>query len=155
MNNIDVLTEEFKKKLEGFELTCDSLDDLGSWDKEENGEMDVYFINELVSIILRLIAADGVISAGEADYLSKNFGFDYSVEELELIYENCRGELENSFGDRLADDIEKIRSVDELLVKDFKDLAEAACDILASSDGVVTDEEKKEIQSVMETLKTV
>ena len=76
MKRIDMLTEEFKTKYERFLIGCDALEDLNLWDKEEHGEMDVFYQNDLVSVILRLIVADGEISEKEAVYLNKNFGFE-------------------------------------------------------------------------------
>lgn len=62
MKRIDMLTEEFNTKYERFLIGCDALEDLNLWDKEEHGEMDVFYQNDLVSVILRLIAADGEVN---------------------------------------------------------------------------------------------
>lgn len=55
MKRIDLLTEEFKTKYERFLIGCDALEDLNLWDKDEHGEMDVFYQNDLVSVILRLM----------------------------------------------------------------------------------------------------
>ena len=152
MEKFDLLTEDFRKRLEAFEMTCDSLDDVSEWNIDELGGMDVYYLNELVSMILRLIVADGTISAKEAEYVSKYFGFDYTVDDLNFIYENCRNELDHSFRERLLDDINKMRPVSEKLVEEFRGLADAICTIIAESDGAVTEEELKEIQNIKAAL---
>ena len=82
MNRIDKLTEDFRYKYDRFFIGCDAAEEEGLWDKEENGEMDGFYQNDLVSVIIRLIAADGVISDKETEYLNKTFGFDYTTRPL-------------------------------------------------------------------------
>ena len=88
MKDIESLTEEFRTKYERFILGCDALEDLKEWDKDALGEMDVYYENELLGMILRLIVADGKISAKEAEALNRSFGFSQTPESLAEVYEN-------------------------------------------------------------------
>ena len=82
MKKIDELTETFKSRLDAFTIGCDSIEEIELWNKEENGELDVFCLNEYLTTTLRLVAADGVISEQEAEYVNKNFGFSYTADEL-------------------------------------------------------------------------
>lgn len=146
MNNLDMYTESFKLKLEKFLLGCDAIEELGLWDKEQYGEMDVFYQNDLVSIIIRLIAADGVISGREVDYLNKNFGFSYSIAELRDVYQNCREEIGHSFDEAFENGITLMRSINEKLADAYKELLGLICDIIIESDGVVTETEQEEVK---------
>lgn len=146
MNNLDMYTESFKLKLEKFLLGCDAIEELGLWDKEQFGEMDVFYQNDLVSIIIRLIAADGVISGREVDYLNKNFGFSYSIAELRDAYQNCREEIGHSFDEAFENGITLMRSINEKLADAYKELLGLICDIIIESDGVVTETEQEEVK---------
>lgn len=146
MNNLDMYTESFKLKLEKFLLGCDAVEELGLWDKEQYGEMDVFYQNDLVSIIIRLIAADGVISGREVDYLNKNFGFSYSIAELRDVYQNCREEIGHSFDEAFENGITLMRSINEKLADAYKELLGLICDIIIESDGVVTETEQEEVK---------
>lgn len=146
MNNLDMYTESFKLKLEKFLLGCDAIEELGLWDKEQYGEMDVFYQNDLVSVIIRLIAADGVISGREVDYLNKNFGFSYSIAELRDVYQNCREEIGHSFDEAFENGITLMRSINEKLADAYKELLGLICDIIIESDGVVTETEQEEVK---------
>ena len=146
MNNLDMYTESFKLKLEKFLLGCDAIEELGLWDKEQYGEMDVFYQNDLVSIIIRLIAADGVISGRDVDYLNKNFGFSYSIAELRDVYQNCREEIGHSFDETFENGITLMRSINEKLADAYKELLSLICDIIIESDGVVTETEQEEVK---------
>lgn len=153
MNKIDELSNMFSTKLDEFSTFCDSLETPEQWDKEEYGELDVYCLSEFVSTILKIIVVDGQISEKEVDCMNKNFGFSYTKEELEDVYRNCQGELEDSFDERIREDVELLGSVSAELVAEFKGLIELILDIIVSSDGIISDEEKEEKQSIMETIR--
>jgi len=70
MKNVDMYIDSYKTKHEAFLIGCDSIEELGLWDKENLGEMDVFYSNDLTSIIIRLIATDGKITQKEVDYLN-------------------------------------------------------------------------------------
>ena len=78
MENLNMYIEEFKVKYDAFLIGCDSIEELGMWDKEEFGEMDAFYLNDLSSVVIRLIAADGKITQKEVDYLNAPFEFDYN-----------------------------------------------------------------------------
>ncbi len=144
MKRIDALTEEFKSKYERFLIGCDAIEELDLWDKEENGEMDAFYQNDLVSVILRLIAADVEISDEEAEYLNRNFGFDYSAEELADVYENCEEEVSYSFDEEFENGVSLMRSINEKLADAYKELLGLICDIIIESDDVIASEEIEE-----------
>ena len=56
MKRIDKLTQEFQFKLEEFLNGCDAIEELDKWDKEQYGEMDGFYQNNLISVILRRMA---------------------------------------------------------------------------------------------------
>ena len=148
MKNIDRLTESFKFKYEKFLIGCDSVEELGQWNKEEFGEMDVFYQNDLLSVILRLIASDGEFSEKEIDYLNKNFGFDYTVDELVAVYESCKEEIESAFDENFANGITYMRKINLKLADAYKELLELICDIIIESDDMVSDEETKIIHQL-------
>ena len=150
MKRIDALTEEFKSKYEKFLIGCDAIEELDQWDKEENGEMDVFYQNDLVSVILRLIAADGEISDEETDYLNRNFGFEYSTEELIDIYKSCEEEVSHSFDEQFENGITLMRSINEKLADAYKELLNLICDIIIESDEVIAPEEIEEAKKLKE-----
>ena len=148
MERIDALSEEFRTKYEKFIIACDSLEEIEAWDKEECGEMDVYYENELISVIIRLIAADGEITEDEVEYLNGNFGFEYSIYELADIYESCRDEISEGFEERLANGIGFLQNVNGKLADAYKELLRLICSIIMESDGVAADEELEEIDAI-------
>ena len=89
MEQLKNYSESFKFKFEKFLTGCDSIEEMGLWNLEENGEMDAYYSADLTSVIIRLIAADGNVTQKEVDYLNDIFGFEYTVEELAAIYDDC------------------------------------------------------------------
>ncbi|MBR3298509.1 MAG: hypothetical protein IKI64_04825 [Clostridia bacterium] len=150
--NIDALTEEFKTKLEEFFIGCDALEELELWNKDEHGEMDVFYESDLAGIIIRLIAADGRISEKEVEYLNRNFDLDYTVEELSGVYESCGEELSRSFDERFENGITLMRSVNEKLADAYKELLELILQIIIESDDETTPEEALEEAKVLKSL---
>ena len=153
MKRIDMLTEEFKTKYERFLIGCDALEDLHLWDKEEHGEMDVFYQNDLVSVILRLIAVDGEISEKEAEYLNKNFGFAYTAATLEDIYKSCAEEVSHSFDEQFENGVTYMRSINEKLAEAYKELLGLICDIIIESDDVIAAEEIEETKKIKSLIK--
>lgn len=137
MDRLNALSESFKTKYERFLIGCDSIEELDQWDKEANGEMDVYYSNDIVSVIIRLIAADGSFSERETDYLNEFFGFDYTTEELKNIYDDCGEAIESLFDEDLGSGLSNMRAINEKLAEAYKDLLLTVCDIIIESDGVI------------------
>ena len=65
MSNLENYTQSFRMKYESFLTGCDAMEELGLWDKENLGEMEGYYVNDMVSVIIRLIATDGRITEKE------------------------------------------------------------------------------------------
>ena len=145
MKKIDLLTEEFKSKYERFLIGCDAIEELDQWDKEAHGEMDVFYQNDLVSVILRLIAVDGEIGAKEVEYLNEIFGFDYSLDELVDVYESCEDNIDRSFDEIFKNGVTVMRSINEKLANAYKELLELICDIIIASDENIAPEEMIEV----------
>ena len=145
MKDLHLLTESFKTKYESFITGCDSIELDEVWDKTEYGEMDVFYENELLSVILSLIIPDGKISDEEVKYLNDNFGFFYTVGELKNVYLNCGEEIENYFESNFQAGYEKIKTINGKLAAAYKELFELICQIISESDGVVSEEEKQAI----------
>ena len=148
MRSFDNTTEEFKSKYERFLIGCDALEELGQWNKDDFGEMDVFYQNDLVSVILRLIAVDGKISDEEVKYLNANFGFEFTLEDLIAVYECCRDEIGRSFNEQFKKGFSLLQSINEKLADAYKELLCLICDIIISSDNVVTPEVIKEAASL-------
>lgn len=150
MKKIDALTEEFKIKYEKFIIGCDSIEEIDAWDKAENGEMDIFYENDLISIILRLAVADNEVSDKEVEYLNKNFGFNYTVEGLREAYENCKEEIGAPFDEMFKKGVELLRSVSEKLADLYKELLNLICDIIILSDGFIAESEIETAKKVKE-----
>ena len=148
MKRIDKLTEEFRTKYEQFIIGCDSAEEMYRWDTEKNGEMDVYFENEIICVIVRLIVSDGEIGEKEVEYLNKNFGFRYTAEDIREMYEGSREELTDGFYARLEKDVEDLYGIGEKFAAAFKDLLGLITGIILESDGYATDGELSELTAL-------
>ena len=148
MGKIDSLTEAFRVQYDRFIQHCDAIEETGAWDKETFGEMDVFYENDLVSLILRLIAADGKISGREVEYFNRNFGFDYTAEQLAEVYDICRGEIGESFDEKFKEDVASMRAINGELAALYEELLRNICDIVIASDGEISPEEIEEARRI-------
>ena len=148
MKNVAALTEEFRFKYERFILGCDCQEDLAAWDKETLGEMDVYYENELLGVILRLIVADGKISDKESDYLNRCFGYEQTPEMLSEVYENCRERYVRPIEEDFAESFRRLVAVNAKLAAAYRELLSLICDILTESDGAITPSEVETAQQL-------
>lgn len=137
MDKLNALSESFKMKYEKFLIGCDSIEEIDLWDKEAYGEMDGFYSNDIVSVIIRLIAADGSFTEKETAYLNDLFGFDYTAEELKGIYDDCGDSIENLFEKDLGEGIANLKKINDKLADIYKDLLLTVCDIVIESDGVI------------------
>ncbi len=150
MNRIDACIETFKTKHESFLIGCDAIEEMGLWDKDLYGEMDAFYSNDLVSVIIRLIASDGTISFKEVQYLNKTFGFDYTVVELTEVYENCKENIDQSFDENFENGISYMRKINSKLADAYKELLSLVCDIIIESDGIISADETQEVKKLKE-----
>ena len=144
MKDLNALVESFKFKHERFIIGCDAVEEVGAWDKEQYGEMDAFYSTDLCSVILRLVAVDGTITPREVAFLNETFGFEYTLEELVEVYENCKEDIDHSFDESFENGISLMRSISPKLADAYKELLSLVCDILICSDGDVADAEVAE-----------
>ena len=152
MQDINRQTEEFKFKYERYLIGCDALEELGLWNKDVYGEMEAYYQNDLIGVILRVIVSDGIISEKETEYLNKSFGFKYSTSELEDYYNSCRDAFGQPFNTQARAGYLLMRTINEKLAEAYKELLELACTILISSDGIIGQVELEELQRAKESI---
>ena len=148
MKRIDILSEEFRVKYDKFLLGCDAVENADVWNKKALGEMDVFYENDLITLILRLIVADGEISEKEAEYINRNFGFDYTVEYLREVYDNCREEIGESFDEKFKYGVGYMRKVNEKLAEAYEEILGIVCDIVIESDDEISPEEIEEAKRI-------
>lgn len=148
MESVDVLTKGFKAKYESFLIGCDAIEEMGQWDKEAFGEMDVFYESDLGGMILRLIAADGEICGKEVEYVNKNFGFDYTEGSLKAAYESCHEGLVGSFDENFKKGYLLMKKINAKLADAYKDLLGTICDIVIASDGEISPEEIEEAKRI-------
>lgn len=137
MNQLKNYSEDFKLKFEKFLIGCDSIEEMGLWNLDEYGEMDVFYTADLTGMIIRLIAADGNITEKEVSFLNDVFGFDYTVCELKEIYENCADNIASVFEAGAKNGLTLMRSVSEKLANAYYELIITICDIVIASDGCI------------------
>jgi uncharacterized tellurite resistance protein B-like protein len=137
MDKLQRLSEEFKFEYDKFLTGCDAIEDSGQWDKEALGEMDAYYSADLISVILRLVAADGVFSQKEADYINAIFGFAYSPRALEALYADCGEAIETSFDREVENGYTRMKAINGKLAEAYRELLELVCRIIIESDGVI------------------
>lgn len=141
MTNLSDLKEEFKYKHEAFITGCDSVEQMGLWNLDELGEMDVFYANEMMSLILRLVVADGRVEQGEVDFINDLFGFSYSLKELKEVYENCEDLIASIFDSEIPEGLHLLRSINERLAGAYRELLALLSDIIIAGDGVVSEKE--------------
>lgn len=155
MNHMAMYIDEFKMKHEAFLMGCDSLEELGLWDKIAYGEMDSFYTNDMTTLIIRLTASDGVITQKEVDDLNQLFDFDYTLEELREVYDNCADLIGEAFDDNFRESVAMLREISEKVAEAYKELLDLICSIIAESDGTVTEAERAEIVRIKSLCRTL
>lgn len=138
--------DSFKMKYESFLTGCDSIEEMGLWDKEAHGEMDVFYSNDLASVIIRLIAVDDVIAQKEVDYLNSTFGFGYTLAQLQEVYDNCKEDIGHAFDETFENGITLMRKINAKLADAYKELLSLICTIIMEGDGTVAAAEIEEVR---------
>ena len=144
---------EFRVKHEAFIYVCDEVEGKSEWNKDELGEMDVFYSSDLATIAIRLIAVDGNITSKEVSYLNMTFGFKYTKAELEELYRNAKDDIGNSFDESFENGITYLRKISDDLADRYKELLSLICQIIIESDGVVTAIEKSEVEKLIKLCK--
>ena len=138
--------DSFKMKHESFLIGCDSIEEMGLWDKEALGEMDVFYSNDLTSVIIRLIASDGKITQKEVDFLNETFDFEYTLDELIDVYNSCKDDIGHAFDENFENGITYMRKINAKLADAYKELLSLICEIIIESDGVIAESEIAEVK---------
>lgn len=142
MQDLTALCDSFKLQYEQFRIGCDAMEELGLWDKEALGEMEAYFEEELTSLLLGVIAADGSVSQREAAQLNALFGLSYPVERLKRLYANGAEGLKTLLDETPGSGIALLRARNGRLADAYRTLLFLACDILIAADGTVSEDER-------------
>ena len=146
MKNFEMYIDSFKMKHESFLTGCDSIEEMGLWDKEALGEMDAFYSNDLTSVIIRLIATDGKIAQKEVDFLNETFGFEYTLDELIDVYHSCKDDIGHAFDENFENGITYMRKINANLADAYKELLSLICEIIIESDGVIAESEIAEVK---------
>ena len=146
MKNVEMYIDSFKMKHESFLIGCDSIEEMGLWDKETLGEMDVFYSNDLTSVIIRLIATDGKITQKEVDFLNETFDFEYTLDELIDVYNSCKDDIGHAFDENFENGITYMRKINAKLADAYKELLSLICEIIIESDGVIAESEIAEVK---------
>lgn len=146
--------EQFQTKVEAFLEACESLQERGLWEEEEYGNVQAYYVNDLVCIIARIIAADGEITERETEFLGEVFGFDYTVEELEEVYEICIDSIKDMFETGVNEAYQLLKDMDMDLADSYKELILLAGQVAMDSDDMIMSSaaEKEELRKLCELL---
>lgn len=146
MKSVEMYIDSFKMKHESFLIGCDSIEEMGLWDKEALGEMDVFYSNDLTSVIIRLIATDGKITQKEVDFLNETFDFEYTLDELIDVYNSCKNDIGHAFDENFENGITYMRKINAKLADTYKELLSLICEIIIESDGVIAESEIAEVK---------
>ena len=146
MKTVEMYIDSFKMKHESFLIGCDSIEEMGLWDKEALGEMDVFYSNDLTSVIIRLIATDGIITHKEVDFLNETFDFEYTLDELIDVYNSCKDDIGHAFDENFENGITYMRKINAKLADAYKELLSLICEIIIESDGVIAESEIAEVK---------
>ena len=145
MKNYEKNVESFKIKHELFLAGCDSIEEMGLWDKENLGEMDAFYSNDMACVIIRLIASDGQISEKEVKYFNDTFDLDYTLDELVEVYNSSYDDIGEAFDESFANGISNMRRINSKLADAYKELLAIICEIIINSDGIISDTEIEEV----------
>jgi len=140
MNNIERLTEGFRTRWEQFLTACDAAEELGRWDTEADGQMEAYYTEDLICIVLKLISADGSVSAEEARIVRELFDFQYTPEELRRVADELREQIERLLAEDVRAGLERLGAMDPRLEAMYRELIGDACEIVSESDGLTVAE---------------
>lgn len=140
--------ERFIGRWEQFMTACDALEWSRKWNKELYGEMEAYYENDIVSILLRIIASDGRITSEETEQLNKCYGFSYTNEELQEVCDHFKDEAEDP-DSSLLEGYSLLKSVDPKLAEFYAELVVFACSMIVESDGALMEHELREANHII------
>lgn len=137
MSKLQDLTEGFQLQYEKFLHGCDAIEMNGDWDVYESGDMETYYFNDMLCLILHLVSVDGEFSGTEADFVNAIFGSQYTVKELTGIYQSEKKDIQSMVQDEIPADYRRLININEGLANHFKEMLFSICEIISESDGIV------------------
>lgn len=154
MNKLDTYIDGYRLKLEKLIICCDGLEE-DVWDIEEYGEMDSYLINELMSVVLPLVAVDGRVTDGEVEYINRIFGTEYSLPELNVICMDVEGISYDEIDERIRETSTLLKRISTELEESYRDMYVALCELLEVSDYELGNAEEDFLAALKETMKAL
>lgn len=154
MNKLDTYIDGYRLKLEKLIICCDGLEE-DVWDLEEYGEMDSYLINELMSVVLPLVAVDGKVTDGEVEYINRIFGTEYSLPELNIICMDVVGFSYEEIDERIKETSTLLKRISTELEENYREMYVALCELLEASDYELGNEEEDFLAALKETMKAL
>ena len=148
MSRLQDMSESFKLQYEKFLNGCDALEANGDWNVSTDGDMETYYFNDIICIIMMLISADGEFSDVEARYINDIFGFSYSAEELKELYKTNGDDIINMMETEIPAGYRRRKLINSRLAEHYKEMILQICDIIAESDGVIRVSETNEIEKI-------
>ena len=142
MSKLTDLTDKFASKLDSFTSACEEQE---SWDSEKYGNMADFYVQSLMSTMLRVIASDGNISRKEAEFFNVCFDADLTAAQLDKMYDDSEDILSgDDYDSQLREDFDLLKAVSPALADDYRDIWLTACEILIASDGQLLPQEMED-----------
>ena len=151
-NNLGNYTDGFMLQYDAFVQSCDAAEAEGLWNTEEYGEMEGYYFNILMGVILHLIVVDGNIAESEVDYLNSSFGFEYTTDSLLEVYYSVGSDIEQNYLENAKNGLELLKGMNEEIAQKFRELLSLVCRIITESDADVREEELAELRDLEQQL---
>ena len=140
--------EDFKFDWERFLNGFDSLEEIGKWDVDERGEMETFCENVLVCILVKAVFADREATQSEVDAINDMFGFELDLNTVSQILGIMDSEKDDILDDPKAT-FDLIKTANEKIYNEFKELVCTACQIVMESDGIATSVEVEKLNTFM------
>ena len=155
MDDLLSRTEALEEKYEQFIKCCDEVEAQGKWDVDELGEMEVWFANDFLIVILKLIASDGELDGEEVDFINEVFGnetlgFDYTQGELREFYENSYDRIDSFLEEDFPESIEMLEEIDGELADFYRGMISEICRVLIECDHFVSEREAIAAQQIID-----
>ena len=143
--------KDFKFEWERFLNGFDSLEETGKWDVEEYGEMETFCENILVCILVKAVFADREAAQEEVDAINDMFGFELDINAVSQILGIMDSEKNDILDDPKAT-FDLIKTANEKIYNEFKELVCAACQIIIESDGLTASVETEKLNTFMKKI---
>lgn len=146
MSQLDMSAETFQEKFEQFLMGCEDVEQGSIWNRDKYGEMQDYYAGLVVSIILRIVTAEGWISDEEIEYLNLVFGFSYESGDLEQVFEDCRDMVTSTnFDTQFSKSAMLLNHINAECYQEFRQLVALIGDIFSNSEDFISEMQKNEV----------